>query len=157
MAASVTLSGKFNLRTELSDDIGLANVKTTPALTIIPKIDSGETVTYVYTLSGEAIASSPDTIDLTGGTISDALGNALTFDKIHAIGVYSAESSNANMTVTVQDCDSSDTDMVFILPPLACVFWNAPTGATGATGIGDITIAGTNTDTYDLIVVGSPS
>ena len=107
-------------------------------------------ITLAYT-EGGTISGGSNSIDLNGGTITDVLGNTLTFDTIHMI-TFQNDSTSNDMTVTIADIDTGDNDMILIVPAGGFATWGAPSGC--ASGVGDITITGTNDDTYKILVLG---
>lgn len=152
MAVAVTLSGTLRFAGSFSDDVGLANLKAPATLSIDPRIAATE-VTLTWSSEAKAIDGGSDVIDLNGGTLTDPGGNTITFDRIHAVGLVSLEASNAEMTLAIVGVGGlAVTDIAVPILPGGANFWYAPVGSE--TGIGDITITGTNTDTYSLLVIG---
>ena len=151
MAVSVTLGGSLQFTGTFSDTIGLASLSAPPRITVTPTVASTE-VTLAYSLGSTAITGTENVIDLNGGTLADAGGNTITFDRIHAVAIYSDDATNAEMTAVIADVNTANEDTTVQVRPGGCFYWYAPLGSDA--GIGDITITGTATDTYQVFVIG---
>jgi hypothetical protein len=117
----------------------------------------------VYQDNGSLGASASTNIDL-AGSLTNAFGATITFTKIKLLAIRASTANNVanNLQVTrpaangfVWFLAASDG---FYLAPGATFIWFDPAGVAVTAGTGDILTltngAGSNTITYDLIIVG---
>jgi len=110
-------------------------------------------------------ASSNDDLDLAGGSLSDPLGNALTFATVKAILVKAAAGNTNDVVVGGEDSAAfvgpfGGTDETISIPPGGSCLLTAPVDgwAVTATAADILRIAnsagGTGVD-YDIMIVGT--
>jgi hypothetical protein len=132
---------------------------TVGAAAVTAKINEAVTETLtgtdsVYTVTAELTGTS-DSYDL-AGTLTDPLGNAVTFDTVEVL--YIKNNGENNMTIGGANhlpilADGSDR---ITLPPEAYLYLVNAAGYSVTGGTGDlIIINGTEGDEYDLIVIGT--
>lgn len=112
-------------------------------------------------------ASATEDLDLAGATFTDAFGASLAFARVKLIWFYAATANNAANKVNVQRATANGVPFFLAaldgisLAPGAGFLWFDPTAAgvavTAATGdlITVTNSAGTNTVSYDVLIVGA--
>ena len=143
----------MNLSNNIRINISLTLTGTSGAARLKGKI--GETVATtlagtdaVYSYSGNTAQS----FDLADGTLDGPLGDAVTFDDVQLIYLYNKSETN---TLTL----GGGTDDITVLSgglsvPAGGVAILIAGYAVGE-GVDQITVSGTTTDGYDLIVIGT--
>jgi hypothetical protein len=139
-----------NIVSKLTKTVGLSDVVSDIINKQKTELTGSDTVhTNTYTISGGAT-----NIDL-NGTLSDPLGDAITFATVEL--VYIINTGSNSMTVgganNIPMLGSGD---VLNLASGAYFEYIDTTGITVDAGTGDlITVTGTNTDTFDIVVIGT--
>lgn len=119
----------------------------------------------VYQDTGSLGASASASIDL-AGSLTNIFGATITFTKIKLIAVRATSTNNAANTLAVIRGSSNGVPLFGAasggfagLNPGAWFIYYDPTGITVTAGTGDILTltnnAGTNTITYDIVIVGT--
>lgn len=150
-----TLSNNINLSIDASysKDIGLSSFTAKIAESLTSEISDAD---IIYATK-EAISSGSNDIDLSG-SLETPLGDSAVFVKV--MGLYIRNAGDNSMTVGGPNNIPlfADTSDKLNLASGASVFYLDETGISVTGGTGDlITIAGTNTDEYEIIVFGSSS
>lgn len=110
-------------------------------------------------------ASQTEDLDLVGGSLTNALGDTVSFAKLKLVLVKAADANNASNNVVI----GGDTNAVPIFGAAAhttflragqCFLWtDFITGTTLTGGTGDVlqmaNSAGTNSISYDIVLVGT--
>lgn len=103
------------------------------------------------------IAGGVAVIDL-AGSLEDALGNAIVFDKVMMLFIQNGNSSGANPIIvsTANNIPilNGDTDSIVLAPGAAFLYVDENGIDVGAASSDLVSIAGTNDDTFDIIVFG---
>lgn len=118
----------------------------------------------VYTVTGTLGASATANIDLAGALVN-AFGTTITFTKIKMIVLRAAAANNVANNLQLSRGSSNGfvwflaASDGFYLAPGAFFLWFDPVGVTVTAATGDILTltngAGTNTISYDLLIVGT--
>ena len=108
----------------------------------------------IYTETGTISGGSND-IDL-AGTLTDPLGNAVTFAKVMAVYIINNSTTNSITVGGANNIPMLGSGDVMNLGLGAYNQWINEVGIAVTAGTGDlITITGTNGETYDVVVIGS--
>lgn len=145
---------------------GIVPVRLNPAATVLKNGVGTSQVDKIFQDTRQIAASTTDTLDLAGGSLSDPLGGALTLVKLKALVVIARSTNNIanNVVVTRPAANgvpffSAAGDAVPLHPGsmLALTWPGAGITVTAATGdLIDITnSAGTNAVDYDIVIAGT--
>lgn len=151
MAKALANQWKIILSSKLTDTEGLAAQKGTVAEDINNVLTTVAT-SLLYTTTGTISGGSND-IDLSSA-LEDPIGDTIVFAKVMAIFIR----NNGANAMTIGG--TNNIPLFANTSPLGKEAYFShidQNGITVTAGTGDlITIAGTNGDTYDIIVVGAP-
>jgi len=144
-----------SLVSTLTGTDGLA-AKTASLAEIIQESLTSVACSLLYSTSG-TISGGADEYDL-AGSLKTPIGDAAVFAKAMLVFIR----NNGTNAMTVGAANNipifADTSDKLTLAKNAWFLFCNPAGVTVTAGTGDlITIAGTNADTYDLIVIGAPA
>jgi len=147
---ALTNSIRTTISSTLTDTVGSASVSAVISKNLIDALADAD---VVYTETGTISGGSND-IDL-DGSLTDPLGIAVTFASV--MHVYIINNGTNAMTVggtnNIPMLGSGD---VLNIAAGAYFSYIDDTGIAVTAGTGDlITVAGTNADTFDIIVIGS--
>ena len=151
----MALTNKISIRTlsNLTGTVGLSAVKS--------QVDQNK-VTELTTVATDAIFSVTGTIsggansyDL-AGSLTDPLGNAVTFAKVMAVFVINNSTTDSLTVGGANNIPMLGSGDVMNVALGAYMQYIDETGITVTAGTGDlITITGTNGETFDLVIIGS--
>ena len=143
----------IDLRSTLTGAVGLSQLtalvtqKPTTDLTSVP---TDSTFTVTGTISGGS-----NDYDL-AGALTDPLGNVVTFAKVMAVYVINNSTTDSLTVGGANNIPMLGSGDVMNVALGAYFLYIDETGITVTPGTGDlITIAGTNGETFDLVVIGS--
>lgn len=148
---SLTNSVRMIVSSVLTGTVGQASIR---ADIVKSNIEALATATKIYTASG-ALTGGAAAIDLSG-SLTDPIGNPCVFTKVQAL--YFKNTSAAAMTLfgganNVPITDGT-TDSINLAAG-ASIMLIDPAGVTVTAGTGDlITVAGTGSGTFEIIVIG---
>jgi hypothetical protein len=143
----------IKIRSTLTGTVGLSEVQSVINVSESTKLTTVPT-DAIFTVTG-IIAGGAVSYDL-AGSLTDPLGNAVTFAKVMAVYVINNGTEDP-MTIG----GSNNIPMIAAGGAIniavgSYFMFTDPTGITVTPTTGDlITITGTNDDTFDLVVVGS--
>jgi hypothetical protein len=163
----VNLTAKIDALQLFAADLGVGGYAQLPILldwsvAIANGTGSGK-ATQVYQDTGSLAGSASVNIDL-AGSLTNAFGATITFTKIKLLAIRAAAANNASNNLLIKRGASNGyvwftaaSDEVYL--SAGAFLWHYdPTGVTVTAGTGDIITltnsAGTNTISYDIVIVG---
>jgi len=113
-----------------------------------------------YISRKENITSGADSYDLQG-SLTDELGAALIFDKVHLVHFKNSSTTESGSNMVFGSAANTislfnSTDAGIVVPPQASFTYHNEAGVSVTAGTGDLVyIAGTTGDEYELIIAGA--
>lgn len=150
----MTLQNKIEttIKSILTETVGLSAVVSnisTKLTTNLTEVATDTVYTQTLTIAGGSVD-----IDL-DGTLSDPLGTAITFDKVMLVLVIN-KGTNAMTVGGINNIPMLGSGDVMNLAAGAYFEYIDKTGITVTAGTGDlITVSGTDTDTFDIVLIGA--
>lgn len=168
-ATTLRSTVQVNIKGELGESVGLAS-SSAPALLqrtlILTNGTAASQADLVWSDRRTIAASTTEDLDLAGGGLTDAFGNALTFARVKVLAVY-ASGDNTNDVVLGGDTNSLPflsvkTTTTTIAPGGMAIFVDPSAAGYAVTaGTGDIVQAANggagSTVEYDVLIVGASS
>jgi hypothetical protein len=164
----VNINAKLDILQLLAADLGVGGFANLPILTDWSAQVSNGTgagqASQVYQDTGSIAPSGTTTIDL-AGSLTNIFGQTITFTKIKLLAIRAAAANNVanNLQVARPAANGFVWFLAlsdgFYLAPGAWFLWYDPAGVAVTAGTADllslINSAGTNTISYDLVIVGT--
>jgi hypothetical protein len=167
LRVALDILGEITVTGDLVANTGsVVPVRLKPADTVLTSgVGTGQ-VDKIYQDTGQIAASGTNTLDLSGGSLSDPLSAALTFVKLKALVVVARSTNNVanNILVTRPASNgapifSAASDAVPLHPGSILALTWPGAGITVTAGTGDLidltNSAGTNAVDYDIVLAGT--
>lgn len=168
MTLDTTLQLRLTGKLSASLDVGsrLATVLADWGMTLADGAGASA-ANLIYQDTGTIIASGTNTLDLAGGSLLDPANTALTFARIKGLFVRARSTNNAANNVVVTRPAANGVPLfaaagdALALRPGEIFAWMSPsaTGVAVTAGSADlidlVNSAGTNSVTYDVVILGA--